>query len=80
MTEASQFTVVVVLVVLVVGVQYALETGMVKIWVVLRGFPEVAVRFATAVGGTNTICVVFSRFLALRKTSWRMPPAATVGG
>jgi hypothetical protein len=69
-----------VVVVLAVGVQYALEIGIVKICVVLMGDPDVAVRFAAAVGGTKTICVVFRRFRASRNTSCRIPPAATVGG
>jgi hypothetical protein len=54
--------------------------GIVNICVVLNGVPEVAVRFAAAVGGTKTIWVVFNRFFAVRKTSCRIPPAATDGG
>ena len=46
----------------------------------LRGVPDETFRFAAAVGGTKLIWVVFSRFLAFRNTSCRIPPAATVGG
>jgi len=53
---------------------------MVKVCVALMGVPKDAVRLAANVGGTKLISDVFSRFLTLRNTSCRRPPAATVGG
>jgi hypothetical protein len=78
MIEASQLTTGVTP--LALGVQKADEIGIVNNCVLLRGVPEEAVRFAAEVGGTKLTSVVFSRFLASRNISWRIPPAAMFGG